>query len=111
MKNRFDFQGMMIAALLVLVWCASSVAQTISPVSSKFTGRGKGDLTLTNNSLVPVNVSLEAVNFQLGTDRKIVRSQLDPHTHVKFSKSGVRIGPKDSVHVYFDASADTYPAW
>jgi len=58
-----------------------------------------------------MNVSVEAVNFEVGTDRKVVRAGLDPHTHVKFSRSGIRIGPKDSVHVFFDASADTYPAW
>jgi hypothetical protein len=56
-------------------------------------------------------VTLEAVNFEVGADRKITRSQLDPHMHVKFSQSGVRIGPKDSTHVFFDASAESYPAW
>jgi len=101
----------MVTVLIVFAWCVASVAQTVSPVSSKFTGGGKGDLILKNDSLNPKVVTLEAVSFRLGDDRKVVRSRLDPHIHVKFSKTGVRIAPKDSVHIYFSVSADSYPAW
>jgi len=111
MKDRFYIRVMMTVISLALAGCISLAAQTISPVSSVFVGGGKGDLVLTNNSLDPMIVTMEVVNFQVGDGKKIVRSKLDPHTHIKLSKSGLRIAPQDKAHVFFDASADTYPAW
>jgi len=102
---------MIAAMLLVMGWSVFSAAQSVSPVSSVFTGGGKGDLTLTNLTLVPMSVTLQAVDFSVSGDKKVTPSGLSPHIHVKFSKSGVRIAPKDSVHIFFDASADSYPAW
>jgi len=58
-----------------------------------------------------MSVTLQAMDFAVSGDKQVAPSGLSPHIHVKFSKSGVRIAPKDSVHIFFDASADSYPAW
>lgn len=96
-------------ALLLLGPC--SYAQTVSPVIQEYKGRAEGAIALTNNTLVPMAVVLEARSFIINTDGSGVYRPLDPKIHVKLSSMSSRIDPGQTHYVFYKAKADKLPAW
>ncbi|MCL2659553.1 MAG: hypothetical protein FWD64_03425 [Acidobacteriaceae bacterium] len=100
-----------ICAVAVLCSGHMGMAQHISPVHTTFTGGGKGDLAVSNNTMKPMIVTMSVEGFGVGEKGKPGSAALDPRIHIKFSKTSVRLNPQQTYHIFYDASADSYPAW
>ena len=102
------------AAMLgsILLLCAASLpAQRVSPVVVQHQGNAKGRIQLSNDSLRPVDVIIEPVSFTLSEDGDPTFRPLDSHIRVKLSTMSLRIPPKQSRFVFYEAEAEHLPAW
>jgi len=87
-------------------------AQTISPPIAEYQERARSSFQLTNTTLFPLNVVLEVRGFQIGPDGNLVDVPLDTsRVHVKLSTMSFRIGPRATYNVFYEARADSAPAW
>jgi hypothetical protein len=87
-------------------------AQTISPPIAEYQERARSSFQLTNTTLFPLNVVLEVRGFQIGADGNLVDVPLDTsRVHVKLSTMSFRMGPRATYTVFYEAKADSAPAW
>jgi hypothetical protein len=87
-------------------------AQTIRPVIAEYTqSRAVGRFELVNDGLVPLNVVLEPQSFDITDEGEPVYRPLDPRIHLRLSAMSVRIPPKQTRWVFYEASAESVPAW
>jgi hypothetical protein len=90
----------------------SAVAQTVRPVVVEYVGnRVKAKFELLNDTLYPLNVILEPKSFDVTETGEGIYKPLDPAIHLKLSTMSMRIPPQQSRYVFFEATADTLPAW
>jgi hypothetical protein len=97
-------------ALLFLGWVPAA-AQTIRPVIAEFPEKAQGRFDLVNDSVVPLNVVLEAKSFSLSEDGSPTFRALDKEIHLRLSAMSFRIPPQQTYYVFYEATADRYPAW
>jgi len=97
--------------LLIVLFGLPGVAQTVRPVIAEYEQKARSRFELVNDSLVPVNVVLEARSFDVTEDGLPVFRPLDKSTHLKLSSMSFRIPPQQTYYVFYEASADRYPAW
>jgi hypothetical protein len=108
MKLRFSlFVGLVLATLAPV--CA--VAQTVSPIITEYREKGEGRIQLTNDTLTPLVVLLQAQSFSIRPDGTASYRPLDPGIHVDLSTTSVRILPKQQYFVFYKAHSDSLPAW
>lgn len=86
-------------------------AQAISPVIAEYQGKARGQFQLTNDTLFPLDVSLEPFSFVVNEQGKPTYGPLEPMLHVRLSSTSFRLAPQQIYTVYYDASADVLPAW
>src|SRR5258706_2657762 len=98
-------------ALVATLLVASGQAQTVRPVIVEYKGPAKGRLELTNNSFQPTNVVIEPRSFTIPEDGDGVYGPLAAAIHLKLSAMSLRIPPKQSRYVFYEAKADALPAW
>jgi len=99
------------SALLV---CSASIlisAQTVRPVIMEYRSVAHGKFELVNNGLQPLNVVLQPCSFSIGEDGTGKFRPLESQIHVRLSAMSFRIAPQQSHWVFYEASADTLPAW
>ncbi len=107
----------LIAALcLISVLSAVVQAQTVRPLIDenvvKAAGRkASGKIEYYNDSLQPLNVTLEAKSFSVSSTGEISYRQLDGDIHLKLSEMSFRIPPRQSHYVFYQAWSDKLPAW
>ncbi len=101
----------MAVLLAALFGSASSFAQTVQPLIQEYRGKASGQITLTNTTLQPLVVVLEPKSFSITPEGKGMFRPLDPGIHIQLSTQSVKLLPQQSYHVFYKASADTYPAW
>ena len=98
-------------ASLALV-AARLSAQTISPPISEYQERARGSFQLTNTTLFPLNVVLEVRGFRITEQGEMLDVPLDTsRVHVKLSVMSVRLAPRATYNVFYEAKADSAPAW
>lgn len=104
--------------LRVLLLCVAGLleistlcAQAVRPVIAEYSEKGRGRFDLVNDSLIPLNVVLEPKSFSIAEDGSPAFRPLDKDIHLKLSQKSFRIPPKQSYYVFYEATADTYPAW
>lgn len=97
--------------VLLFLGCILARAQTIRPVIAEYTEKAQGRFDLVNESLVPLNVVLEAKSFSLAEDGSPTFRPLDKEMHLKLSAMSFRIPPQQTYYVFYEATADWYPAW
>jgi hypothetical protein len=103
------------AACLLL--CALSLqAQTVRPlidenIVPQRDQKAKGKIEYVNDSLEPLTVTLDTQSFTVSDTGEISYAPLNSSIHVKLSASSFRILPKQSYLVFYEASADSVPAW
>lgn len=103
---------MALRSILILpLFGASLLAQSIQPVIVEYTGKADGKLALTNNSLSPMVVVLEPKSFSITPEGKGIFRALDSDIHVELSSMSVRLQPKQTYYVFYKATADKLPAW
>lgn len=78
----------------VAVLFGSASAQTISPVVSQYGKKARGEFSVTNNSILPMNVTVEPVSFSLNSDGQSQFRPLDPGVDVQLSEMSARVSPK-----------------
>lgn len=87
-------------------------AQTVRPVIVEYKGRHvHGKFDLVNDQLMPVNVIVEARSFDVTEQGDPVYRPLDPSVKLKLSEMSFRIPAQQSRTIFFDARADSVPAW
>ena len=109
------------AGVVALAWVAivvaalaprGAAAQTLSPVIVEHHGKkAQAKFELRNDGLVPLNVVLEPKSFDVSIDGEVTYRPLDPSVHLKLSAMSLRIPAKQSRWVFYEARADSYPAW
>jgi hypothetical protein len=98
-------------SLFFVLFLSETSAQTIRPVIVEYLGQAKGRIELLNDSLVPSDVIVEPRGFRITTTGQVVFQELDPSLHVKLSATSLRIPPKQSRFIFYEAKADRLPAW
>ncbi len=86
--------------------------QTISPPIAEYQERARSSFQLTNTTLFPLNVVLEVRGFRIDPDGELVDVPLDTsRVRVKLSTMSFRIAPRATYSVFYEAKADSAPAW
>jgi hypothetical protein len=104
----------LIAAALVALALpvAPAWSQTVRPVIVEYRGtRVHGKFDLVNNQLLPVNVIIEPRSFDVTEAGDPVYRPLDRSLTLKLSDMSFRIPPQQSRTVFFEARAESVPAW
>jgi hypothetical protein len=86
-------------------------AQTVRPVIAEYRQKASAKFDVVNNSVVPLNVVLEPKSFSLSEDGMPIFRPLDKDIHLKLSSMSFRIPPQQTRYVFYEATADHYPAW
>ncbi len=90
----------------------TAAAQTVRPVVVEYVGKKvKAKFELVNDTLYPLNVILEPKSFDVTETGEGIYKPLDPSIHLKLSAMSMRIPPQQSRYVFFEATADSLPAW
>ncbi len=103
------------ASLLLLAGAlapAGVLAQTVSPPIAEYQERARSSFQLTNGTLFPLNVVLEIRGFRVTEQGEVVDAPLDTSkVRVKLSAMSFRIPAHGTYTVFYEASADSTPAW
>jgi hypothetical protein len=104
------------AACLALFLSGTLPAQTVRPLIDenvvKAPGKkASGRIEYYNDSLQPLNVTLEARSFTVSASGAISYRPLDSDVHLKLSEMSFRIPPRQSHYVFYQAWSDKLPAW
>jgi hypothetical protein len=104
------------AFCLTFILSAVVQAQTVRPLIDenvvKAAGRkASGKIEYYNDSLQPLNVTLEAKSFTVSSTGEISYRPLDGDIHLKLSEMSFRIPPRQSHYVFYQAWSDKLPAW
>lgn len=106
------------ALQIAFLWlCAFPLAaQTVRPlidenVVQERDKKAKGKIEYLNDTLEPLTVTLDTQSFTVSDTGAITYRPLDSSIHIKFSASSFRILPKQSYLVFYEATADSTPAW
>jgi hypothetical protein len=94
------------------VGIAPARAQTIQPVVVEYRQqRAEGRFELVNDGHTPLTVVLEPRSFDVTHAGDPVYRPLDPRIHVRLSTMSLRIPARQTRVVFYEASADSLPAW
>ena len=106
-----------VAACLLLAALApfparSAEAQTIRPVVVEYRkNHVEGRFELVNDGLTPLNVVLEPKSFDISDAGEPTYRPLDPRIRLRLSTMSIRIPAKQTRLVFYEASAESLPAW
>jgi hypothetical protein len=100
-----------VGPLAVLFLAIAAQAQTVSPVIMEYREKAKGQFQISNDSVVPLNVSLEPRSFSVDGEGHPTFRKLDAEVHVRLSTTSFRLGPKQAFTIFYDASAARPPVW
>lgn len=98
-------------ALCLFLFSLPAGAQTVRPVLLEHGEKAHGKFELVNDTLLPLNVVLEAKSFTVDEQGEISYRPLDKHIHLKLARMSFRIPPQQSYWVFYEATADQLPAW
>ena len=89
-----------------------AASQTLRPVVVEHSGQKiRSKFELVNDGLLPVNVVLEPRSFEVTPLGEVLYMPLDPSIRLKLSAMSVRIPPRQSRWIFYEVSADSFPAW
>lgn len=103
--------GRLLPLALLCIFVPPGRAQTVRPVIAEFQEKARARFELVNNSLIPLNVILEPKSFTLNEDGLPSFRPLDKEIHLKLSTMSFRIPPRQTYYIFYEATADRYPAW
>lgn len=103
---------MLAAACLALAAPAAAAAQTVSPPIAEYQQRARSSFQLINSGIYPLSVVLEVRGFRVTEQGEVQDLPLDTSlVHVKLSAMSFRIPPRATYTVFYEAKADSLPAW
>ena len=87
-------------------------AQTVSPPIAEYQERARSSFQLINSTIFPLSVVLEVRGFTVTEQGEVQAVPLDTtKVRVKLSAMSFRIPPRATYTVFYEASADSLPAW
>jgi len=87
-------------------------AQSVTPPIAEYQERARSSFRLSNETLYPLNVVLDVHGFRVTEQGEVVDAPLDTtRVHLKLSAMSFRIPAKASYTVFYEATADSLPAW
>lgn len=87
-------------------------AQSVTPPIAEYQERARSSFRLSNETLYPLNVVLDVHGFRVTEQGEVVEAPLDTtRLHLKLSAMSFRIPAKASYTVFYEATADSLPAW
>ena len=87
-------------------------AQTVSPPIAEYQERARSSFQLINSTIFPLSVVLEVHGFTVTEQGEVQEVPLDTaRVRVKLSAMSFRIPPRQTYTVFYEASADSVPAW
>jgi len=102
----------LLPASLLLAAAPLAGAQTVSPPIAEYQERARSSFQLSNESLFPLNVVLEVRGFTVTEQGEVLDAPFDSaRIRVKLSAMSFRIPPRGSYTVFYEAAADSLPAW
>lgn len=103
---------LLLAGALACAVTARAAAQTVSPPIAEYQERARSSFQLSNESLFPLTVVLELRGFRVTEDGEVVDTPFDStRIKVKLSAMSFRIPPRGTYTVFYEAAADSLPAW
>jgi hypothetical protein len=104
------FGRVMLVATLAGV-APPAFAQTIRPLLTEYPSRARGRVELRNDADWPLDVVMEARGFTVDEAGELVDAPMNRLVRLKLSAMSLRIPPKQTRYVFYDASAEVLPAW
>ena len=105
-------RGVLLWVLLAPLAATPAAAQTLRPVVVQYKGnKVRAKFELVNEGLRPLNVILEPKSFDVTENGEPTYRPLDPNIHLKLSSMSVRIPPRQVHTIFFEARAESLPAW
>jgi len=106
----------MVALCVASSLITAAAAQTVRPLIDenvvKAAGKkASGKIEYYNDSLQPLNVTLEAKSFTVSPTGEISYRPLEGDVHLKLSEMSFRIPKRQSHYVFYQAWAEKLPAW
>jgi hypothetical protein len=99
-------------AALVCAAAPPLPAQSVSPPIAEYQERARSSFQLLNSSIFPLSVVLEVRGFRVTEQGEVQDAQLDTSkVRVKLSAMSFRIPPRGTYTVFYEATADSLPAW
>jgi hypothetical protein len=87
-------------------------AQTVSPPIAEYQERARSSFQLINSTIFPLSVVLEVHGFTVTEQGEVQEVPLDTaKVRVKLSAMSFRIPPRQTYTVFYEATADSVPAW
>jgi hypothetical protein len=87
-------------------------AQTVSPPIAEYQERARSSFQLINSTIFPLSVVLEVHGFTVTEQGEVQEVPLDTaKVRVKLSAMSFRIPPRQTYAVFYEATADSLPAW
>ena len=101
-----------VSLLLVFGFARPLGAQTVRPAVVEFPEQARGKFELVNETLFPLTVVLEPRGFHVEPSGELIEEPLDTtRIRVKISAMSFRIPPRETYTVFYEATADAFPAW
>lgn len=112
LARRWFRRARLLVAFAACVPPATAAGQTVSPPIAEYQEHARSSFQLSNQSIFPLTVVLEVKGFQV-TERGEVRDAPfdSTHIHLKLSAMSFRIPPRGTYTVFYEARADSAPAW
>ena len=106
---RFISASALAASLLL---AATATAQTLSPPLVEYEERGRASFQVSNPTLFPLTVVLQPRGFEVDEMGVLKDIPFDTtKVKLKLSTMSVRLAPRQTYTVFYEASADSAPAW
>jgi hypothetical protein len=112
LARRWPRRARLLLALAAGVLPATALGQTVSPPIAEYQVHARSSFQLSNQSIFPLTVVLEVKGFQVTERGEVQDAPFDStRIHVKLSTMSFRIPPRGTYTVFYEASADSAPAW
>jgi hypothetical protein len=102
---------MLLALLASLPHVRPACAQSLAPFRSEYRKQAKGLLTLINDKDVPVRVTLKPQSFTSDENGHLKLLPLDDNVNLVLAQTSLRIPPKETRYVAYEAKPKSPPAW
>ena len=112
LSTRASPANLALCVVLASLPVRSMAAQTVSPPIAEYQERARSSFQLINSTLFPLTAVLEVRGFKVTEQGEVEDLPLDTsRVHVKLSAMSFRIPPRGSYTVFYEARADSTPAW
>lgn len=111
---RFNRSSLLFPAFLlvgVLPIARNANAQSVQPLIAEYVEHASGSFDVTNSSLYPSVVQLDAKSFTISPNGTGEFHPLDSSIHLELSTTSLRLEPRQTAHVFYKVSAADVPAW